>query len=124
MLVRVREYKVTKKKIDSETDGVYLGCTRADINDGDGVAKKKSCGVLDLKYNGENCTRYIVRFKRYLKDVFPVHEHRMQELAANNHCLNGRVFQLHDQQRELFCALWLVRTKHLPYVWSWKSVRY
>ena len=78
-------------------DGVVInGCV--------GVIDKKSCGIsdgvgdgvgviLDLKCDGENCTRYGVRFNRCLADVFPVTEHRMEELSASNHWMNGRVFE-------------------------------
>lgn len=112
MLVRVREYEVKKKVMGGEIDSVFLRCRVIATKGGAGVVTKggavvvvkKSCGIsdgvgdgvgiiLDLKCDSKNCTRYRVRFKRCLKDVFLVNEHRMQQLLANNHWLNDRPFE-------------------------------
>ena len=64
MLVGVKEYEI-KKRICSETNGVSLGSRGIVIKGDDGVVDKKSRGIsdgvgviLDLKCDGENCTRY------------------------------------------------------------------
>ena len=87
-------------------DGVVInGCV--------GVIDKKSCGIsdgvgdgvgviLDLKCDGENCTRYGVRFNLCLADVFLVTEHRMEELSASNHWMNGRLFEFMTNKEKRF----------------------
>ena len=67
--------------------GLIFHCGISDgVGDGVGV-------ILDLKCDSENFIRYRVRFKRCLKDIFPVNKHRMQEFLVNNHWMNGRPFE-------------------------------
>ena len=97
--------------------GLIFHCGISDgVGDGVGV-------ILDLRCDSENFIRYRVRFKRCLKDIFPVNKHRMQELLVNNHWMNGRPFEFTTNNKKTFCDLWLVCTKHLPHLWSWKLIR-
>ena len=104
MLVKLTVYKIQKNTVDSETDRISEGCISTEIEGGNGAINKESCSisdrvgdgvsvVLDLKCNGKHCARYRVRFNRCLQDISPVKEHMMQELAVNNHWMNGRVFE-------------------------------
>ena len=97
--------EVKKKVMDGKTKVIATKGGGGVVTEGGaGVIDKKNCGIcdgvgdsvgviLDLKYDSENCTRYRVRFKRCLKDVFLVTKYRMQELSASNHCMNDRLFE-------------------------------
>ena len=90
MLVRVTKCEVKKTVMDGKTKVITTEGGGSVVTKGcAGVLDEKSCGIsvsvgdgvgviLDLKCDGENCTRYGVRFKRCLADVFPVTKHRMQ----------------------------------------------
>ena len=95
MLVkRVEKYWLDKEK---EVEGsarvsVVAGCSSASPNDGvDTECAGDGVGVVaDLKCNGEYCTRYGVKFNRCIRSIFPVKEHRLDELVAANHWMNGK----------------------------------
>ena len=79
--------------------GLIFHCGISDgVGDGVGV-------ILDLKCDSENFIRYRVRFKRCLKDIFPVNKHRMQELLVNNHWVNGRQFEFTTNNKNVLCFM-------------------
>ena len=92
LVEKVNKY-ILEKKIEG-SNRVSAGCSAGPPPEPpeDTLGKLECVGVIDdLKYNGDCCTRYGVKFNRCLCEVYPVREHRMDELVAANHWCNGKV---------------------------------
>ena len=102
--------KVNKYVLKTEIEGsnrVSAGCS-AGLPPEDTLGNLEGVGVIDdLKCNGDFCTHYGVKFNRCLREVFPVREHRMDELVSSNFWMNGKVTEyLTNKEKRFVLYCW------------------
>ena len=104
LVEKVSRY-VLEKKVEG-SNRVSAGCSSGPDPAGE-IAKLEGVGVSDdLTCNGEFCTRYGVRFNRCLREVYPVREHRMDELVANNHWCGKVADFLTNKEKRFVLYCW------------------
>ena len=111
LLVEKFNKYVLKTKIEG-SNRVSAGCSAGPPIDGyNTLGNLEGVGVIDdLKCNGKFCTCYGVKFNRCLREVFPIREHRTDELVVANFWMNGKVAEyLTNKEKRFVLYCWYTK---------------